>query len=68
VFSYAVNDNMLSRTRMVGTYYYPAGTAARPHVPVATTVYLGPAAAQGGVVGGGNQVYIERVQQEWIIQ
>ena len=33
-FTYAVNDNMLSRTRMNGTYAYPAGTAPRPHAPI----------------------------------
>jgi RHS repeat-associated protein len=33
-FTYALNDNMLSRTRNPGAYVYPAGTAARPHAPV----------------------------------
>ncbi|BCG82304.1 RHS repeat-associated core domain-containing protein [Mesorhizobium sp. 113-3-3] len=33
-FVYAANDNMLSRTRVAGTYVYPAASAARPHAPV----------------------------------
>lgn len=33
-FVYAANDNMLSRTRVAGTYTYPAATAPRPHAPV----------------------------------
>ncbi|WJI53525.1 FG-GAP-like repeat-containing protein [Mesorhizobium sp. C089B] len=33
-FVYAANDNMVSRTRVAGTYIYPAASAARPHAPV----------------------------------
>lgn len=33
-FVYAANDNMVSRTRVAGTYVYPAASAARPHAPV----------------------------------
>jgi RHS repeat-associated protein len=36
-FVYAANDNMLSRTRMPGSYVYPAGTAARPHTPTSVS-------------------------------
>ncbi|MER9728183.1 RHS repeat-associated core domain-containing protein [Mesorhizobium sp. M0217] len=32
-FVYAANDNMISRTRVAGSYVYPAGNAARPHAP-----------------------------------
>jgi RHS repeat-associated protein len=33
-FVYAANDNMVSRTRVAGTYVYPAANAARPHAPI----------------------------------
>jgi RHS repeat-associated protein len=36
-FTYAANDNMLSRTRMPGSYVYPAGTSARPHTPTSVS-------------------------------
>ena len=36
-------------------------------VPKGTTIYQGFAAPQGGLVGGGIQVYIERVNPLWII-
>ncbi|TPI72107.1 RHS repeat-associated core domain-containing protein, partial [Mesorhizobium sp. B2-8-9] len=32
-FVYAANDNLTSRSRVVGTYIYPAATAPRPHAP-----------------------------------
>ncbi|WP_179298158.1 RHS repeat domain-containing protein [Mesorhizobium carmichaelinearum] len=32
-FVYAANDNMTSRSRVAGTYTYPAASAARPHAP-----------------------------------
>ncbi|MER9843842.1 hypothetical protein NKJ59_21670 [Mesorhizobium australicum] len=32
-FVYAANDNMTSRTRVAGTYVYPAASGARPHTP-----------------------------------
>ncbi|WP_189464919.1 RHS repeat protein [Mesorhizobium sp. M2D.F.Ca.ET.223.01.1.1] len=32
-FVYAANDNMTSRSRVAGTYTYPAATAPRPHAP-----------------------------------
>lgn len=33
-YSYALNDNLVSRTRLPGSLVYPAATAARPHAPV----------------------------------
>jgi RHS repeat-associated protein len=33
-FAYAANDNMLSRSRMAGTYAYAAPWSPRPHTPV----------------------------------
>ncbi|MDX8525883.1 RHS repeat-associated core domain-containing protein [Mesorhizobium sp. MSK_1335] len=32
-FVYAANDNMVSRSRVAGTYTYPAASAPRPHAP-----------------------------------
>ncbi|MER9683884.1 hypothetical protein NKJ23_32240 [Mesorhizobium sp. M0184] len=34
-FVYAANDNLTSRTRVTGTYIYPAATSPRPHAPTA---------------------------------
>ncbi|PBB27940.1 hypothetical protein CK227_02640 [Mesorhizobium sp. WSM4308] len=34
-FVYAANDNLLSRSRVAGTYVYPSAGAARPHAPTA---------------------------------
>jgi RHS repeat-associated protein len=33
-FAYSASDNLLSRTRMAGSYVYPAGTSAQPHTPL----------------------------------
>jgi RHS repeat-associated protein len=35
-------------------------------IPPGTTVYFGVAAPQGGLVGGGNQVYIPQLNPNWI--
>lgn len=37
-------------------------------VPAGTTVYEGVAAAQGGLLGGGNQIFIPLVSPSWIIR
>ena len=39
----------------------------RARVPAGTTIYEGAAAAQRGLVGGGSQVYIPRVDSPWIL-
>jgi hypothetical protein len=36
-------------------------------VPAGTTIYDGAAAAQGGLVGGGSQVVIPRVNPNWVV-
>ncbi|WP_275789082.1 RHS repeat-associated core domain-containing protein [Pararhizobium gei] len=33
-FTYAANDNLLSRSRLTGSFVYPAASAAHPHAPV----------------------------------
>jgi len=38
----------------------------RAEVPAGTTIYEGAAAAQRGLVGGGSQVYIPRVDPRWL--
>jgi RHS repeat-associated protein len=37
-------------------------------IPAGTQIYAGAAAAQRGLVGGGNQIYIPKVDPKWIIQ
>ena len=45
-----------------------AQNVTRIQVPPGTTIYEGVAAAQGGLVGGGNQVFIPHVDAKWIIK
>ncbi|HXI04584.1 MAG TPA: RHS repeat-associated core domain-containing protein, partial [Candidatus Saccharimonadales bacterium] len=44
-----------------------ATTVVTAEVPAGTTIYSGFAAAQGGLVGGGSQIYIPVVNSAWII-
>ncbi|WP_058487108.1 hypothetical protein [Defluviitalea phaphyphila] len=37
-------------------------------VPKGTTIYEGVAAPQRGLVGGGNQVYIKKVDASWLVK
>lgn len=37
-------------------------------VPAGTTIYEGFAAPQGGLLGGGSQVYIPKVNPNWLVQ
>ncbi len=37
-------------------------------VPKGTTIFEGAAAEQRGLVGGGNQVYIEKVDPSWLVK
>ncbi|WP_184415250.1 two-partner secretion domain-containing protein [Rhodocyclus tenuis] len=41
---------------------------ARINVPVGTRIFEGIAAPQGGLVGGGNQIFIQNVNPAWIIK
>jgi hypothetical protein len=43
-----------------------ATTVIRAQVPAGTRIYEGAAAAQRGLVGGGNQIYIPKVDPKWI--
>jgi len=40
---------------------------ARIQVPAGTTIFEGAAAAQGGLVGGGSQVFIQNVNPAWLL-
>ena len=40
---------------------------ARIQVPAGTTIFEGTAATQGGLLGGGNQVFIRNVDPAWIL-
>lgn len=45
-----------------------AQSIATIRVPAGTTIYEGAAAGQGGLVGGGSQVVIPRVNPRWLVQ
>jgi RHS repeat-associated protein len=44
-----------------------ATRVAKIRVPAGTTIFEGAAARQGGLVGGGNQVFIPKVDPSWIV-
>jgi RHS repeat-associated protein len=44
-----------------------ATRVAKIRVPAGTTIYEGVAAAQGGLVGGGSQVFIPNVNPAWLV-
>jgi hypothetical protein len=45
-----------------------ATSVTRINVPAGTRIFEGVAAPQGGLVGGGNQVFIQNVNPDWIIK
>jgi len=45
-----------------------AANVATIRVPAGTTIYEGAAAAQGGLVGGGSQVFIPNVDPTWLVR
>ena len=44
-----------------------ATRVVKAEIPAGTKIYEGAAAAQRGLVGGGNQVYIPKVDPKWIV-
>ncbi|MER9755063.1 RHS repeat-associated core domain-containing protein [Mesorhizobium sp. M0166] len=54
-FVYAANDNLTSRTRVAGTYVYPAATAPRPHAPTAVGVKTLTYDANGNMTSDGTR-------------
>jgi RHS repeat-associated protein len=57
-FAYALNDNMLSRTRMPGAYTYPSGTSARPHAPLSVGARSYAYDANGNTTNDGQRSYV----------
>jgi len=37
-------------------------------VPAGTKIYEGAAAAQRGLVGGGDQIYLPKVKPDWVVK
>lgn len=54
-FVYAANDNLTSRTRIAGTYIYPAATAPRPHAPTAVGAKTLTYDANGNMIADGTR-------------
>ncbi|WP_179295943.1 RHS repeat-associated core domain-containing protein [Mesorhizobium sp. WSM4312] len=54
-FVYAANDNMLSRTRVAGSYVYPSASAARPHAPVSVGANAMAYDANGNLTSDGSR-------------
>ncbi|WP_432288798.1 RHS repeat-associated core domain-containing protein (plasmid) [Aminobacter sp. BA135] len=57
-FVYAANDNMLSRSRVAGTYIYPAPTAPRPHAPLTVGALALSYDANGNMVADGSRALV----------
>ncbi|RNJ44817.1 hypothetical protein B5V01_00525 [Mesorhizobium erdmanii] len=54
-FVYAANDNMLSRTRVAGSYVYPSASAARPHAPTSVGANAMAYDANGNLTSDGSR-------------
>ncbi|WP_322418023.1 RHS repeat-associated core domain-containing protein [Mesorhizobium huakuii] len=54
-FVYAANDNMLSRTRVPGSYVYPSASAARPHAPISVGANAMAYDANGNLTSDGSR-------------
>ncbi|MER9599621.1 hypothetical protein NKJ08_33175, partial [Mesorhizobium sp. M0244] len=57
-FVYAANDNLTSRTRVAGTYVYPAASAARPHAPTAVGAKTLTYDANGNMTADGTRTLV----------
>ncbi|MER8583606.1 hypothetical protein NKG95_33910, partial [Mesorhizobium sp. M1423] len=57
-FVYAANDNLTSRTRVAGTYIYPAASAARPHAPTAVGAKTLTYDANGNMTADGTRTLV----------
>ncbi|WP_432288793.1 RHS repeat-associated core domain-containing protein (plasmid) [Aminobacter sp. BA135] len=57
-FVYAANDNMVSRSRVAGTYVYPAPTAPRPHTPLTVGALALSYDANGNMVTDGSRALV----------
>ncbi|WP_181168039.1 RHS repeat protein [Mesorhizobium sp. B2-4-19] len=54
-FAYAANDNLISRSRVAGTYVYPPAGAARPHAPTAVGTKTLAYDANGNMISDGTR-------------
>ncbi|PBC08311.1 hypothetical protein CK230_21985 [Mesorhizobium sp. WSM3859] len=54
-FVYAANDNLTSRTRVAGTYVYPAASAPRPHAPISVGANAMAYDANGNLTSDGSR-------------
>ncbi|TSE09302.1 RHS repeat protein [Mesorhizobium intechi] len=54
-FVYAANDNMISRSRVAGTYAYPSPSAARPHAPISVGANAMSYDANGNLTSDGSR-------------
>ncbi|MES0092521.1 RHS repeat-associated core domain-containing protein [Mesorhizobium sp. M0030] len=54
-FVYAANDNMVSRTRVAGTYVYPTASSARPHAPISVGANAMAYDANGNLTSDGSR-------------
>ncbi|WP_164755338.1 RHS repeat-associated core domain-containing protein [Mesorhizobium sp. M7A.F.Ca.US.014.04.1.1] len=57
-FVYAANDNLTSRTRVAGTYIYPAASAARPHAPTSVGANAMAYDANGNLTSDGSRTLV----------
>jgi RHS repeat-associated protein len=57
-FVYAANDNMVSRSRVAGTYVYPAPTAPRPHTPLTVGALALSYDTNGNMVADGSRALV----------
>jgi uncharacterized protein RhaS with RHS repeats len=56
--TYAINGNMLSRTRIPGSYAYPSPTAPRPHAPLSVGGRSYSYDANGNTISDGLRSYV----------
>ncbi|WP_179296364.1 RHS repeat protein [Mesorhizobium sp. WSM4304] len=54
-FVYAANDNLISRSRVAGSYVYPAATSPRPHAPVSVGANAMAYDANGNLTSDGSR-------------
>ncbi|MDX8459801.1 RHS repeat-associated core domain-containing protein [Mesorhizobium humile] len=54
-FVYAANDNIVSRSRVAGTYTYPAATSPRPHAPTIVGIKTLAYDANGNLTSDGSR-------------
>ncbi|MGH0346508.1 RHS repeat-associated core domain-containing protein [Sinorhizobium meliloti] len=56
-FTYYTNDNLISRTRLTGSFAYPAATADRPHAPLSLNGVAFSYDANGNLLSDGARTF-----------